>query len=109
MNDLTKKIFISGSLIFSICALGTGLLLIKNQSRLAAQFDAFHKTNHHLKSTVHTPIAPTELRNTWLDVQKKVKDTVVQVFAHVSEFNLLEPYKTPEQREGAGSGFFCKR
>ncbi len=106
MNDLTKKIFISGSLIFSICALGTGLLLIKNQSRLAAQFDAFHKTNHHLKSTVHTPIAPTELRNTWLDVQKKVKDTVVQVFAHVSEFNLLEPYKTPEQREGAGSGFF---
>ncbi|MBM3893795.1 PDZ domain-containing protein [Candidatus Dependentiae bacterium] len=106
MNDLTKKIFISGSLIFSICALGTGLLLVKHQSRLAAQFDALNKTSYHLKPAAHVPIAPTELRNTWLDVQKKVKDTVVQVFAHVSEFNLLEPYKTPEQREGAGSGFF---
>lgn len=42
----------------------------------------------------------------WLDVQQLVKDTVVQVFANVSEFNWLEPYKTPEQSEGAGSGFF---
>ncbi len=43
---------------------------------------------------------------TWLDVQKKVKDTVVQVFAQVAQFNWLEPYKTPNQLEGAGSGFF---
>ncbi len=43
---------------------------------------------------------------TWLDVQKKVKDTVVQVFASVTQFNWIEPYKTPKQGEGAGSGFF---
>ena len=44
--------------------------------------------------------------NTWLDVQRQVKDTVVQVYSQVSEFNWLEPYKTPEQAEGVGSGFF---
>ena len=43
---------------------------------------------------------------TWLDVQKQVKDTVVQVFSQTSEFNWTEPYKTPGQGEGAGSGFF---
>ncbi|MBS1988056.1 trypsin-like peptidase domain-containing protein [Candidatus Dependentiae bacterium] len=42
----------------------------------------------------------------WLEVQQKVKDTVVQVFANISEFNWLEPYKTPEQSKSAGSGFF---
>lgn len=42
----------------------------------------------------------------WLSVQKKVKDTVVQVFSQASEFNWLEPYKTPDQSEGVGSGFF---
>jgi serine protease Do len=43
---------------------------------------------------------------TWLDVQRQVKDTVVQVFSQICEFNWLEPYKTPEQGEGRGSGFF---
>ncbi len=42
----------------------------------------------------------------WLAVQPKVKDTVVQVFSQVGEFNWLEPYKTPNQSEGRGSGFF---
>jgi serine protease Do len=42
----------------------------------------------------------------WLDVQRQVKDTVVQVFAQICDFNWLEPYKTPEQGEGRGSGFF---
>ncbi len=42
----------------------------------------------------------------WLDVQKKVKDTVVQVFSQIAMFNWLEPYKTPLQYESAGSAFF---
>lgn len=45
-------------------------------------------------------------KNSWLDVQKKSKDTVVQVFTQVTKINWLEPYKTPEQSEAAGSGFF---
>lgn len=44
--------------------------------------------------------------HTWLDVQKQVKDTVVQVYSQATDFNWFEPYKTPDQGEGAGSGFF---
>jgi len=40
------------------------------------------------------------------NIQKMVKDTVVQIFSHVADFDWIEPYKTPEQGEGAGSGFF---
>ncbi|HBS48247.1 TPA: hypothetical protein DEO28_04140 [Candidatus Dependentiae bacterium] len=42
----------------------------------------------------------------WLDVQKFAKDTVVQIISQVNKFNFLEPYKTPEQGAGTGSGFF---
>lgn len=43
---------------------------------------------------------------TWLDIHRQAKDTVVQVFSQICEFNWLEPYKTPEQGESCGSGFF---
>lgn len=43
---------------------------------------------------------------TWPDIQKRIKDTVVQVFSHQLEKNLREPYRAPEQSRGVGSGFF---
>lgn len=49
---------------------------------------------------------PIRQSPTWIEIQKNSKDTVVQVYSHVSAFNWLEPYKTPAQGEGAGSGFF---
>ena len=42
----------------------------------------------------------------WSELQPLVKDTVIQVFSHRAELNLLEPYKTPNQGEATGSGFF---
>jgi len=42
----------------------------------------------------------------WFDVQQKVKDTVVQIFAQVLKFNWLEPFRAPEQKTALGSGFF---
>lgn len=42
----------------------------------------------------------------WSDLQPRVKDTVAQVFVQGVQFNWLEPYKSPEQYHGAGSGFF---
>ncbi len=44
--------------------------------------------------------------NKWLDVQKKAKDTVVQLFIQTAEFNWKEPFKSPEQSRAWGSGFF---
>lgn len=47
-----------------------------------------------------------KITDPWSELQKKLSDTVVQVFALVAEFNWLEPYKTPNQGKGSGTGFF---
>ncbi|MBX9830452.1 trypsin-like peptidase domain-containing protein [Candidatus Babeliales bacterium] len=65
-----------------------------------------HKHAPTSTATVAEPQDETAIPSSWIDIQKKVKNTVVQVFAQVNEFNWLEPYKTPRQGEGAGSGFF---
>ncbi|MFA6065890.1 MAG: trypsin-like peptidase domain-containing protein [Candidatus Babeliaceae bacterium] len=44
--------------------------------------------------------------NGWNDLQSHTKDTVVQIFAHISQFNWLEPYKSPNQGQVSGTGFF---
>lgn len=45
-------------------------------------------------------------RQLWSALQKKLKDTVVQVFSQIAEFNWVEPYKTPSQSEATGTAFF---
>jgi len=42
----------------------------------------------------------------WRPIQEQVADTVVQIFSQVAETDLLQPYKTPTQGTGSGSGFF---
>ncbi len=42
----------------------------------------------------------------WRPIQQQIKDTVVQVFAQISEVDLLMPFKTPAQYSTSGSAFF---
>jgi len=42
----------------------------------------------------------------WRPVQEKVRDTVLQIFSSIAEFDWLQPYKTPNQGIARGSGFF---
>jgi len=64
------------------------------------------------QSVPATPYAPelativASYRNLWRSTQEKVKNTVVQVFALFAEVNMLQPYQTPDQQMGKGSGFF---
>lgn len=48
----------------------------------------------------------SENRQQWRQVQEKVQDTVVQIFAQFIEIDLLHPYKAPAQFPTFGSGFF---
>ena len=45
----------------------------------------------------------------WSTMQAQYANAVPQVFAQMTEFNWLEPYKTPNQMEGMGSGFFINK
>ncbi len=58
------------------------------------------------KDQVVLPILKSTKENSWLEVQQKAKDTVVQVWVQISRFNWLEPYKSPAQGECTGTGFF---
>ncbi len=42
----------------------------------------------------------------WRAAQERAKDTVVQIFTNVAQFNWFEPYKPPVQNAAFGSGFF---
>jgi serine protease Do len=111
MNDTTKKVFISSALIFSLLALTLTLFNLKQQSPQSTAQVEDHVlaklrplVNAQPKTSART--IDGKSGNTWLDIQKKVKDTVIQVYTHAIEYNWLEPYKTPDQGESAGTGFF---
>ena len=42
----------------------------------------------------------------WENLQARVQDTVVQIFAQIIEINWIEPYKIPQIGMCTGSGFF---
>ena len=44
--------------------------------------------------------------NPWTTIESKTRNTVVQVFSEIAEFNWLQPYSTPNQMMATGSGFF---
>ena len=49
---------------------------------------------------------PMPTKSLWRPVQERVRDTVVQIFSQVAEFDWLQPYRTPSQYTARGSGFF---
>ncbi len=54
-------------------------------------------------SSIVAAATPAQL---WANLQKKVQNTVVQLFVQKGNFNWLEPYKVPEESISFGSGFF---
>lgn len=55
---------------------------------------------------VTSDVIPNITKSLWRPVQEKIKDTVVQIFSQVAEFDWLQPYRTPMQYTSRGSGFF---
>ncbi len=63
---------------------------------------------HHKEIKPVTPVVEklVSAQQSWGGLQSKVKDTVVQIFAQQAVPDLLQPFKTPTQYQGTGSGFF---
>lgn len=58
------------------------------------------------ESNVMTASPDMTKRQFWSAIQQSLKDTVVQVFSQIAEFNWVEPYKSPSQNEAVGTAFF---
>ena len=52
------------------------------------------------------PIVLIQGQENWRQVENAAQNTVVQVFAQISKFNWLEPYKVETQHENRGTAFF---
>lgn len=85
---------------------------ITNQQRLLLQkIDRVQQNaldiNTHIAATPDMHSEKVVIKaDAWRTIQETVKDTVVQVFAQISEVDLLQPYKTPMQHGACGSAFF---
>lgn len=56
-----------------------------------------------------SPSSVVPVSSKWLDVQKKSKDTVVQIFISSTTFSWSKPFKTPSQSRSWGTGFFINK
>lgn len=93
--------------------LGIGsYMLYKQQQVISNTIIELNNNNNELAKQIDLPgpsqiieksVSKTAL---WRPIQEQVKNTVVQVFAQVAEFNMLQPYSPPHQYAMCGSGFF---
>ncbi|MFC1894724.1 trypsin-like peptidase domain-containing protein [Candidatus Dependentiae bacterium] len=110
VNSSIKTFIYTAIFIFLPLSFGF-FYLYKKQFNLIKYLELIISLQEQRKSVVPVETSPVAIADgikskTWLDVQKKVKDTVVQIFSHVDKFNWLEPYKSPDHYGSYGSGFF---
>ena len=80
---------------------------VEHMRRLEVAFDALKKNVSTAQECAQTSRSCiSERAKNWGALQTELKDAVVQVFSDVAEFNWLEPYKSPNQYQSSGSGFF---
>jgi len=96
-------------LLFATFVTGGGLLLYRNQQALVeahqSVVSSLEKNTQVLQKEVQV-IEKVVAQQPWADVQGVIKDTVVRIISQTAEVNLLQPYKTPKQGGGFGTGFF---
>ncbi len=110
-NDKRIQDFALIALILIVFALGFGcFLLYKEQRQVSDTLSQIQTANFELAKQIDIPTQVVEKVVSksvlWRPIQDQVKDTVVQVFAQIAEFDLLQPYRTPQQYSVCGSGFF---
>ena len=99
------------ALVVVVPVIGFGcFLLYKEQRSVSDTITQMHNANFELAKQIDIPTQIVEkvVSKTvvWRPIQEQVKDTVVQVFAQVAEFDFLQPYRTPQQYSMCGRGFF---
>ncbi len=98
--------------VFSVVTVGLVVALymvLKNQQELAQSYMVLHAgiQEHALPVAGETRVVEKIVaQQPWAAVQEKARDTVVQVIVQSMEVNILQPFRAPQQRVGAGSAFF---
>lgn len=99
---------IIGSVFVVVVGLGMFFLYDNQKSLLQAQ-GAIQKALESQQEQATQEVQVVEkvvTQQPWSQVQPYIKDTVVRIIAQTVETNILQPYKTPKQGGGYGTGFF---
>jgi serine protease Do len=86
--------------------------LINEQESLRKSLDVLRTEQNQLADIrTHIDLSPEAIEvvtqsEVWRPIQEAVKDTVVQVFSQIAEFDFLQPFKTPAQYTSYGTAFF---
>ena len=73
------------------------------QNQIEALRSHKHEANLDPAAQIITTATSAQL---WAGLQKKIQNTVVQLFVQSASFNWLEPYKVPQAGAQYGTGFF---
>lgn len=109
---MNRWLFSVKDFVFSVVTLGLVVALymvLKNQQELAQSYLALHAgVQERVAPTDNAPtvIEKVVMQQPWTLVQEKARDTIVQVIVQTADINILQPFRTPQQRIGAGSAFF---
>lgn len=111
--------FVTCIFMISLVCGAVGYILYQEQQVIKASYsDAMSKFMHLQEQAAQLPvqnmvssdlnpvISTATSSQLWASLQKKVQNTVVQLFVQKAAFNWLEPYKVPEMLAVNGSGFF---
>lgn len=102
---------VSTCALLMICA-GGGYWLMRMQQFQTKLYNEINQRKVSSNESVQTQFVSNErvvTAESWSDLQAEVKDAVVQVFAQIGAVDLLQPYKTPNQFQGTGSGFLINK
>ena len=100
------------TLLFSIAILwhffvvrsrGQAALLLKDRINLLEKTVEEKMQQQPQTKVVETVVSKCQ---PWGELQKEVHNCVARVSVYYAEFDWLQPFKTPRQKEGVGSGFF---
>jgi len=82
--------------------------LCSNSMQKLEEFQRMHherlQETRHVDCPVNVSTATTS--QLWASLQKRIQNTVVQLFVQKAAFNWIEPYKVPDVGSSFGSGFF---
>ncbi len=106
-----QSFFTGGIIVVASILLGAGfyqVLAHKTYDQAEEIGDIAEHEAVELDAGMHPNIVERVISSSqlWRPVQDKVSDTVVQVFAHVLQKDLLRPYAPPAQGTATGSAFF---
>lgn len=103
-----RKQFFATLLLVSLSALAyityTLYWMVQEQQHIVEQLK--NSVGNVVQSDIPQGAGSNVLMYRWEELQPKLQDTVVQIFPNITQFNWLEPYKSPNQMLATGSGFF---